>query len=70
MLQEVLTELDKPQHEPGCGDSGRFDKATQSALKRYIPRLKLYNDPERAAAALKWVAEAAAERKGGEAAAN
>jgi hypothetical protein len=60
VLEEVLSELDKPQHQGGCGDSGRFDKAAQNALKRYVPRLKLYSDPDRVAATLKWVQEAAA----------
>lgn len=63
-MQEVLTELDRPHHQGGCGDSGRFDKATLSALKRYVPTLKLFDDPQRVAATLDWVAEVAAARKG------
>lgn len=65
VLQEVLSQLEQPQHQGGCGDSGRFDKATQAALKRYVPKLKLFSDAGRVAAVLDWVAEAAAARKGG-----
>lgn len=64
MLHEVLSELERPQHEGGCGDSGRFDKATQAALKRYVPKLKLFSDAQRVSAVLDWVAEAAAARRG------
>lgn len=64
VLQEVLMELDKPHHEEGCGDSGRFDKATQNALKRYVPGLKIFSDADKVAAVLDWVAEAAAARRG------
>jgi len=63
VLQEVLAGLEKPQHEGGCGDSGRFDKQTLAALKRYVPSLKLYNDPDRVAAVLDWVAAAVAARQ-------
>jgi hypothetical protein len=66
VLQEVLSELERPQHEGGCGDSGRFDKATQAALKRYVPKLKLFSDADRVSAVLHWVAEAAALRRGGQ----
>lgn len=62
VLEEVLSELDRPQHQGGCGDSGRFDKAAQMALKRYVPRLKLYSDPDRVASTLKWVEEVTAAR--------
>lgn len=64
VLQEVLSELERPQHQGGCGDSGRFDKATQAALKRYVPKLQLFSDAGRVSAALDWVAEAAAARRG------
>jgi hypothetical protein len=60
----LLAELDKSHHEGGCGDSGRFDKATQNALKHYVPALKIFNDPEKVAAVLDCVAEAAAARRG------
>jgi tRNA dimethylallyltransferase len=60
VLQEVLRELDKPQHEGGCGNSGRLDKATAAALKRYVPTLKLYSDEGRVNETLAWVAAAAA----------
>lgn len=68
VLQEVLSELDKPQHEGGCGDSGRFAKQTLAALKRYVPSLKLFNDTGRSKAVLKWVADVAAARSKGTAA--
>jgi hypothetical protein len=64
VLQEVLAELDKPFHEGGCGDSGRFDKATHNALKRYVPALRIFNDAGKVAAVLNWVAEATAARRG------
>jgi hypothetical protein len=58
VLTELLFELDKPQHEGGCGDSGRLDKATQKALKQYVPSLKLYNDDSECEEVLQWVREA------------
>ena len=61
----MLADLDQPQHQGGCGDSGRFDKQALAALKRYKPSLKLYNDPQRVKAVLDWVVEMAAARKQG-----
>jgi tRNA dimethylallyltransferase len=58
VLDELLAELANPQHEGGCGDSGRLDKATQKALKQYNPSLKLYNDDGRCEGTLQWVREA------------
>eukprot|EP00879_Flechtneria_rotunda_P024197 GHRR01025645.1.p1 GENE.GHRR01025645.1~~GHRR01025645.1.p1 ORF type:complete len:151 (+),score=47.43 GHRR01025645.1:594-1046(+) len=56
-LQTVLTELDKPQHEGGCGDSGRLDKEVVKSLKRYMPTLKLFSKEQRVAKVLEWVRE-------------
>jgi tRNA dimethylallyltransferase len=58
ILSELLAELKKPQHEGGCGDSGRLDKATQKALKQYVASLKLFNDDARCESTLQWVRQA------------
>jgi tRNA dimethylallyltransferase len=57
-LSELLAELDKPQHEGGCGDSGRLDKATQKALKQYVASLKFYSDDAKCEETLQWVKQA------------
>lgn len=63
VLQEIETELAKPQHEGGCGDSGRLDKGLQKALKRYVPTLKIFNSDDKVSEVLGWVNEAVASRK-------
>jgi tRNA dimethylallyltransferase len=64
VLSGLLAELEKPQHEGGCGDSGRLDKATQKALKQYVASLKLYNDDARCEETLQWVREAVLQVQG------
>lgn len=63
VLQELLAELDKTQHEGGCGDSGRLDKETQRALKQYVPTLKLFCDDARVERTLEWVRQSVATRR-------
>ncbi|WIA19790.1 hypothetical protein OEZ85_005701 [Tetradesmus obliquus] len=63
VLSELLAELAKPQHEGGCGDSGRLDKATQKALQQYVPSLKLFSNEGRCEEALAWVRQAAQQQQ-------
>jgi tRNA dimethylallyltransferase len=64
VLSELLAELNKPQHEGGCGDSGRLDKTTQKALKQYVASLRLYNDDARCEDTLQWVRQAVQQAQG------
>ena len=68
VLIELLDCLDAPQHIGGCGDSGRLDKESLSALKRYVPRLQLYGGSDassdaRISSTLEWVKAAAVDWK-------
>eukprot|EP00878_Enallax_costatus_P043996 GHUV01052132.1.p1 GENE.GHUV01052132.1~~GHUV01052132.1.p1 ORF type:complete len:379 (+),score=154.70 GHUV01052132.1:476-1612(+) len=66
VVLELLSQLNRPQHEGGCGDSGRLDKELQQALKRYVPNLKIFNDDAKCLEVLAWVSQTVASRRQGQ----
>ncbi|KAL4434476.1 hypothetical protein ABPG75_000917 [Micractinium tetrahymenae] len=58
VLAEMLECWAAPQHEGGCGNSGRLTKAEEQEMKRYVAKLRLFYKGSEATQAA--VAEAAA----------
>ncbi|KAI8466279.1 MAG: IPP transferase-domain-containing protein [Monoraphidium minutum] len=54
-LGEILAELEKPQHEGGCGDSGRLDKEAFREMREYVQPIVLFKDPDVVSKALEEV---------------
>ncbi|PRW59253.1 tRNA dimethylallyltransferase 9 [Chlorella sorokiniana] len=42
VLAEMLQRWAAPQHEGGCGDSGRLTKEQEREMRRYVTKLRLY----------------------------
>lgn len=45
VLRQILEEWERPQHEGGCGTSGRLTKEEERAMRQYRPKLELFAQP-------------------------